>query len=166
MAERELSDHLLRRSAATNSFGDIVLDVRPQNGHSFPAAEALVERVRVDRSDEVARRQLPFLLPLAAASIIGGVAARLAAIHPPRFPSGMRTAQVASLQRRPSLASRRPSRGWTPQRSSLPSQVPCSSRECLGAVEGSPRSVKHTPSPDDAHPLPGQRRRSQSADSG
>ena len=82
MDESELSDHIIRRLGAAASASDIVMEVCARSGLSWTEAEALVERVRVSRSDEVARRQLPILVPLAVAGVVGGVALLLSAIYP------------------------------------------------------------------------------------
>ncbi len=106
MDESELSDHIIRRLGAAASASDIVMEVCARTGMSWPEAEALVERVRVSRSDEVARRQLPILLPLAAVGMLGGIALLLAAIYPAISPwmeagGGRGNAQAAD----PGLAS-------------------------------------------------------------
>jgi hypothetical protein len=82
MDEPELNDRIIRRLAAAASVSDIVMEVCERTGLSWREAEALVERVRVGRSEEVARRQLPILLPLAALSMIGGVVLLLGAVYP------------------------------------------------------------------------------------
>ena len=77
-----LSDEILRRLTAGVANGDIVTAVCRRTGLSWPEAEALVESVRLGPSQEVARRQLPILVPLTALSMAGGFVLLLAAACP------------------------------------------------------------------------------------
>ena len=78
----ELTDEILRRLAAGVAEGDIVTAVCRRTVLSWPEAEALVESVCLGRSEEVARRQLPILVPLTELSMAGGFVLLRAAAYP------------------------------------------------------------------------------------
>jgi len=82
MDAHDLSDDIVGRLAAGEAEGDIVMGVCRRTGISWPEAKALVERVRDGRSDEVAKRRLPILVPLAALSMAVGFVLLLAAALP------------------------------------------------------------------------------------